>query len=103
MTKELHTKTCAQCGLIFRTDSARKRLCPTYLKANHKEQIKQMQDGVRKVVPARPKIRRYNVVSIRRFAELIEQYNRRYGTHYTYGQIMQKLDSGEIRGNEFYI
>ena len=53
-------------------------------------------------MPQKKQKRKY-VVPINKFVELIERYNRRYGTHYSYGQIQLHLSTGKILETEFYI
>lgn len=104
MNGELFIKTCSECGLVFRTDKKLARLCPTCKRLNEKRSAERQSKLYKKNVPVKVKRRSsYNTVPLRRFVELVDRYNRRRGTRYTYGQIMLLLESGHIRENEFYI
>ena len=101
-TTELFTKACAECGEVFETESRFVKLCDNCRRRNEKESSERQRNAYKKQI-SKPKINTYNALPVEKFVKLVDRYNRRYGTRFSYGQIMLKLQNGQILQNEFYI
>lgn len=89
--KELFTKTCLYCGLIFRTDNPDAKYCHTCQKKGKAAEIK-------------PKRRITSPVcdlTLGAFCGALERYNARHRTCYTYGQAVALIYGGHISRKEF--
>lgn len=94
----LITKKCAECGLMFRTDSAdtlicrsceRERLAGAGVGGRRKKQRKKKALPIREVMP------------LKEFVSALDKYNERHKTQFTYGRAMAAIASGIIDADEF--
>lgn len=93
----LTVESCDDCGKTFRTDSGETRLC----RSCEKKRLEAAElDGRKKKQKRKPK-QSYDIISIKRFVSLLDRYNERHNTRYTYGQAMAALVSGIIDSDEF--
>lgn len=92
--KDLFTKKCAACGLIFRTDDNDTSICHSCRKKN------KTADELKK----KPKPRRISSsagISLLSFTRALDRYNRRHGTCYSYGKAVSLIDSGAVSEKDF--
>lgn len=90
-------ESCADCGKTFRTDSGDARLC----RSCEKKRLEAAELDGRKKKQKRKQSRSYDIIPIKRFVSLLDRYNERHNTRYTYGQAMAALTSGIIDSDEF--
>ena len=91
---ELYEKVCRQCGKVFKTDNEREKICLS-CKLHNKRVDNQRRASQHK----KPKVKRNflaEAIPIREFTGIIERYNQRHGTRYSYGQFQQKVTDGTI-------
>ena len=93
----LTVESCADCGKTFRTDSGDTRLCLSC----EKKRLAAAKNYGRKKKRKRKQSRSYDIISIKRFVSLLDRYNERHNTRYTYGQAMAALAGGIIDSDEF--
>ena len=90
-------ESCDDCGKTFRTDSGDARLCRNC----EKKRLEAAELDRRKKKQKRKPKKSYDIISIKRFVYLLDRYNERHNTRYTYGQAMAALASGIIDSDEF--
>ena len=94
MPNELFEKVCRQCGKVFRTDNERVRICLSCKKYNKRLDVKQRVEMLKK-----PKVKNNflaKTIPIREYSRIIERYNQRHNTRYTYGQFEALVNQGKI-------
>lgn len=74
-------KKCQRCGLVFEDKKGGKKLC---------EDCK----GYR--AKSKPKVKKEKVLSILEMSRIIEAHNRKYHTHYTYGEFEKLMKQQKI-------
>ena len=92
--KELFTKKCAACGLIFRTDDNDTSICQSCRKKNKTADAPKKKPRPRRISSSAD-------ISLLNFTRALDRYNRRHGTCYSYGQAVLLIDSGAISEKEF--
>ena len=107
-----YIKNCKDCGREFRTENERRKLCDN-CRLEHKRESgrkasKQQSKIFKKSENRSSETKRRKQLyrdglSINSFMHLLERYNRRNGTRYSYGQAMMHLSTGIIRKEEFYL
>lgn len=107
-SKDLYQKKCKDCNLIFRTDNDKVTVCPSckqkaqreYQKAyrdSHKKEAKEYRENFKKI---KSKKRNLETISLREFTAIIENYNKKHKTKYTYGQFTMLVNCGKINFKE---
>lgn len=103
-SKDLYTKTCKDCKKTFRTESNHTRLCPTCKKAHDAEtkRRKREYENEQSKKPIRQVFHRVlpETIPIREFTAIIERYNRKHNTRYTYGQFQLMMFYGKISNKD---
>lgn len=98
-TKDLFEKTCKDCGKVFRTDKKKGQFCPT-CKKHRKAELSKKQNEECKSIKPKPKPERGYVRetdALFAFVRRVDRYNKEHGTSLTYGQFVDKVNSGVIR------
>ena len=95
-TKDLFEKTCKHCGKIFRTDKARAYVCPTCLKKNVRDHLDSYRQEAKREDEKRKK-KNTASIPLMDMLKIIENYNRKNGTSYTYGKFEELVNSGKIK------
>ena len=91
---QVYTKICPECNKVFRTDKCNKRYCDDCRKRNRVSFERKIAEECKKqkmfhrVLP--------NVIPVREFTAIIERYNHKHKTHYSYGQFVLMLYKGII-------
>ena len=97
---KIYTKVCRRCGKEFQTHKIKMQLCP-----DCKAEKKKEWSSVRNEDNRKPKQTFHrtvpDVLPIRPYTAIIEQYNKTHGTCYTYGQFemlrfLKKITKEEI-------
>lgn len=102
-SKDLYQKKCKDCNLIFRTDNDKVTVCPSckqkaqreYQKAyrdSHKKEIKEYREQFKK-----NKKQTFEAIPLREYTAIIENYNTKHKTKYTYGQFTLLVNCGKIK------
>lgn len=110
-SKDLYQKKCKDCNLIFRTDNDKVTVCPSckqkaqreYQKAyreSHKKEIKEYRARFKKIRKTALKNNITINIPLREFTAIIERYNKKHKTHYTYGRFVSLVHSGVIKLGE---
>lgn len=93
--KDLYTKNCKNCGMVFRTDNSRVQICPSCRKTKKAESIKSENETHKK-----PKQKFHRVIpgtiSINDIVFMLEEYNKKYKQCYTYGKFVSLINQGKI-------
>lgn len=99
MLKEnnLYVKKCKDCGLTFRTDRPREKLCSSCRAKHKREKILEERAKWK-----RPKNNIYNMtgtpaLSINEIVRVISIYNQEHNTDYTYGRFVFAMQEGKIK------
>lgn len=98
-TKDLFENTCKDCGKVFRTDKIRERLCPTCKKHRKSESIKKNNELHKSLKPKPTPEQNYKreTDALFAFVRRVDRYNKEHGTSLTYGQFVDKVNSGKIK------
>lgn len=91
---ELFEKVCRQCGKVFRTDNERVKICLSCKLHN-----KRLDNQYRARQHKKPKVKRNflaEAIPIREFTGIIERYNQRHKTRYSYGQFVALVNQEKI-------
>ena len=93
--ENLITKTCKCCGLVFRTDNPRVKLCPSCKQTSKARQREKDKEQKKKL---RAEKKKTSVdLSLHKLMAILVKYNTEHGTNYTYGQFVQELNNGSIK------
>ena len=96
-------KYCRICGTRFEPAKPRQRICNgCQVKNFKKSQQVYREENFKAVHKQRRRVSTYNVMPVRKFVILLDRYNEKHKTKYTYGQAMQCLADGTIDEKEFY-
>lgn len=97
--KELYIKTCKHCKKTFRTDNKRVYICPSCKRDKKAEWSSLRNEAARK---PEPRFHRTvpDTVPIRELVGIIERYNKKHGTCYSYGQFELMRFLGRITKEE---
>lgn len=79
---------CKDCGKEFEHPSQFKRLCPECDNLGRKKSSERQR--------AKRRAAKTRNLSINQIIALLEEYNRKHGTKYTYGQFVELAESGKI-------
>lgn len=90
-SSELYTKTCSECKKVFRTDKPKVRLCPNCKKKKQQEGYEQLKKPVCEEYTGSGT----NADIFKEVREM-EEYNRKHGTNYTYGQYISKFKAPKV-------
>ncbi len=99
---KVYIKKCKYCGARIETTAPQRRICDECQVQNFKKKQQEYREENFKAVHKRKRVSTYNVMPVRKFVILIDRYNCKHGTMYTYGQVMQHLADGTIDEKEFY-
>lgn len=110
-SKDLYQKKCKDCNLIFRTNNENATVCPSckqkaqreYQKAyreSHKKELKEYREKFKKI---KTKTQTLEAIPLREYTAIIENYNKKHKTKYTYGQFTLLLYLGKIFLKEWYL
>ena len=86
MKKEMFTKTCIRCGLVFRTPDENTKVCPGCEKFSQKNRKR--------------KKRKPADLSLLNVTRMLETYNNKHHTQYTYGQFINLISLNQINLEE---
>lgn len=92
-TDKLITKKCTACGLTFRTDSNDINICGSCSNHNKKAKSKKKRKTRRASISSE--------IPLSSFMNMLEEYNNRHKTSYTYGKMTSLIDNGTIPISDF--
>lgn len=96
--KKLYVKICMDCGLEFKTEQKRAKLCEACRAKKSVEKSREQNKQFKK--PKAKALSLKDGIPIREYTAIIEQYNREHRTSYTYGQFTALVSVGEIKLEE---
>ena len=91
----VYIRTCKHCGQKFETTGRRTQLCDV-CKSKRKTENTKRQNSLYK----KPKVKDHILkdgISLREYTAIIERYNQKHRTSYTYGQFTSLVRAGKIR------
>ncbi len=93
---DLYIKKCKYCGLTFRTDKPRVKICPSCRIKNRKESQLAWNSNNKKTIKDRYNMPGIPSLSINEMCKVIRAYNKKHNTTYSYGQFVTALWLGQI-------
>lgn len=95
-SNDLYVKNCRDCGLTFRTDRPKVKLCSS-CRTGHRKKTIMSERAKRK----KPKKDIYGItglpfLTIDEMCKVIRSYNQQHNTNYTYGRFVLALREGRI-------
>ena len=94
-SKDLYQKKCKDCNLIFRTDNDKVTVCPSCKHKAEREYQKAYREQLKKI-----KKQTLEAIPLREYTAIIENYNKKHKTNYTYGQFTLLVNCGKINFKE---
>lgn len=85
----MYSLICKTCGKKFEHQSQFKRLCSECEGFSRRAADKRSRE--------KRKLKKTRDISIDQMVSIIEEYNRKHGTKYTYGQFVELAESGKIK------
>jgi hypothetical protein len=95
-----YIRICKDCAASFRTDRPKKQYCPDCAARRYKESVKKYNQSCKAPKYQKPKAskKKYKkpALSIAQVCRLQKLYNENNKTFLSYGDIVRKIESGEI-------
>ena len=92
---DIYKKNCKHCGKAFKTDRKKVVICTECKKAN-KRKLDNERNSAYKSPKLEIKRKAKTYISLFAMVKIIEAYNQKHGTHYTYGKFVSALEQGKI-------
>lgn len=92
MENKIFNVTCERCGIEFQHTNCRKKYCEPC-----REIIKRERNRKHMQTKRHPEKNQTFNIPLRKVIYLLERYNTKHKTHYSYGNFIKMLNTGEIQ------